>query len=251
MPDCQLTISRYREAKYWGWGGGIGGFDALEKLLTEKKSLVAKLSWGSGGTGFRLISRTDDHIQINGEAVGFSEFRQIVKEWPDSIVTERLVNHPEIARLYPNSLNTLRIITAYSPKYGVSIVSTYLKIGTQVSGLVDGVTAGGVAAEIDPITGFAGRCFAFSTGSLAPTLISHHPSTLEILEFQVPFWGEIVQDISTIALDLKPTPWLGFDVAVTPEGFFITEINSHTSILVAQTLSPLRSNCAVRELFPG
>lgn len=113
------------------------------------------------------------------------------------------------------------------------------------------MTAGGIAVQIDPITGFTGRGFSYSSGLATRHLISRHPDTNQSLLIEVPFWADIVREVTVIAQGLKSTPWLGFDVAVTPKSFFITEINSHTSIDVAQTFAPLRSNPAVRELFPG
>lgn len=234
-----------------GLAGHADGFGALERVLEDKKALVVKHSWGSKGTGFQVLTRKSDQIDINGERIEFSEFPGIIERWPDSIVTERLVNHAEIASLHPQSLNTLRIITAYTPTLDVSFVCVYLRVGTADSGLVDNVIAGGLALEIDASTGSSVRSFKYSTVLERPTLISHHPNTHQSLEVQVPFWKEICQEISTIARELKVTPWLGFDVAVSPDDFFITEINSHTTISQAQSFAPLRSNNAVQQLFPG
>ena len=248
LPEHYFHISG---GKVLGLAGRPDGFRALESLLNEKKSLVVKDSWGSKGVGFRMVTREAYYITINGERIEPTLFRRVVCAWTDSIVTERLVNHPVIARLNPLSLNTLRVITAYTPSWDVSIVSAYLRVGTEQTGLVDNVSAGGIAVEVDPKTGLSGRSVIFPESGLTPTPIISHPSTQQRFDFEVPFWDEIVGEISIIARELKPTPWLGFDVAVTPDNFFITEINSHPVISRLQNLAPLRANQAVRELFPG
>lgn len=126
LPEHYFHISG---GKVVGLAGRADGFKSFEDLLYETKSLVAKDTWGFGGKGLRLITRTNNHIDINGHEVEFSAFQNVVDEWPDSIVTERLENHPDIGRLYARSLNTLRIITAYSPTYGVTLVSHIFELG--------------------------------------------------------------------------------------------------------------------------
>ena len=134
--------------------------------------------------------------------------------------------HPDMAALNPSSVNTVRIVTArYNGQ--VMIVGTALRCGGAGSHL-DNFHSGGVAYPVDLETGIVsgpGRHQADQRTFL------RHPSTGRIVPgFQIPNWNillEQVQKAASYPTSLSKVGYMGWDVAVTPEGIALIEGNAY------------------------
>lgn len=194
------------------------------RLASATGSLALKPDEGSHGAGFYRLQTNDEGFLLNGRPAGAQEVMAVL-EAPraEYLVTEFIEQHPDLAAIYPDSVNTIRIVV-YKPD-GVSarIGATYLRIGSRQSGFVDNVAAGALVAEIDPDTGRFSGAFALNAGTLIP--YSTHPDTGTPIEGTIPRWDRILATVKEIAEDIEHLEYLGFDVAVTPAGIKIPEIN--------------------------
>ncbi len=210
--------------------------EGIVDLLKEKKVLASKAAMGSEGMAFFKFEYRDNTFYINREAKTQDEMIRFLDTSSDLIITEYLEMHPDIRKLNPESVNTLRIMVINEHGDDPVIPYVYLRIGTKKSGTVDNVGHGGMVCKVDPETG---RFYG------AESLSNHvfhkeevHPDTKERLEGFLPHWELVKDTIIQIAKYIPELRYLGYDVAITPDGFKIVEINSHQSLHKAAEYPP-------------
>ncbi|WP_138429462.1 sugar-transfer associated ATP-grasp domain-containing protein [Fodinibius saliphilus] len=139
-----------------------------------------------------------------------------------ALVEEFLVQHPELKRLSPSGVNTVRIFTQLNDRDEVIILGCRLRIS--VNSPVDNMAAGNLAAPIDEDTGRLSGPGVYS--DITKDERMYHPVTsVKIPGFQVPFWEETMQMVKHAALHHKENRSIGWDVVITKEGPGLIEGN--------------------------
>jgi hypothetical protein len=130
--------------------------------------------------------------------------------------------HPEINRLSPSAVNTVRVITQLNENDEVEILGCRLRIS--VDSPVDNMGAGNLAAPIDEKTGVVRGPGVYSDITKKDCTV--HPITgVEIEGFTVPFWEEIIEMVNRAALKHPQNRSIGWDVVVTEKGPGLIEGN--------------------------
>ena len=138
------------------------------------------------------------------------------------VVQERIVQHPTLAALHPQSVNTARLVTLCSDDGVPAVIAGVLRIGTGDSE-VDNTTGGGIVANVDLATGRCGP--AISRYRVAEHAV-HPQSGEQVAGFELPFWAQVTSEVIR-AHRLLPFPrTLGWDVAIEDRGPVILEVNS-------------------------
>lgn len=138
------------------------------------------------------------------------------------LVEEFIEQHPDINRLSPSAVNTVRIITELNDKGGVDILGCRLRIS--VNAPVDNMAAGNLAAPIEESTGRVCGLGVYS--DITKPEQEYHPVTnVRIVGFQIPFWEEILQLARKAALIHPQNRSIGWDVVVTERGPGLIEGN--------------------------
>jgi hypothetical protein len=138
------------------------------------------------------------------------------------IVQERIVQHPTLAALHPQSVNTARLVTLCSDDGMPAVIAGVLRIGTGDSE-VDNTTGGGIVANVDLATGRCGP--AISRYRVAEHAV-HPQSGEQVAGFELPLWALVTSEVIR-AHRLLPFPrTLGWDVAIEDRGPVILEVNS-------------------------
>ena len=78
----------------------------------------------------------------------------------------------------------------------------------------------------------------------APT----HPDSGVLLDGILPNWDLVISQLLAISRYLPQLKWLGFDIAITEDGFRIIEINSHQGLHKAHEYPEEVSGFLFREL---
>ena len=144
----------------------------------------------------------------------------------NKLLIEELINqHDELNRVFPTAINTARIITLKG-----KVIGAALRMGVGESN-VDNAHAGGIFAEIDINEGITiGQAMRY-TGER----FLCHPTTGTIIPgFEIPFWSEckaMVEEASKLVPDVY---LIGWDVAVTPDGPTLVEVNTHPGLTAVQ-----------------
>lgn len=199
-------------------------FTDILRLARDKGLLALKPDEGSHGEGFFRLAYKDGEYTLNGEPASESRVLAILQDAANQyIVTEFIVMHPVIAEIYPNSVNTIRVIVFKKDGITPEIGNAYMRIGSLKSGYVDNTAAGGMLAKIDVESGRFGDGQSLENGRVVPCPV--HPDTGVLIEGIVPNWELAKRKVLEIATDLPQLEYLGFDLAITAEGIKLPEIN--------------------------
>lgn len=220
---------------------------SLLVLLTKNKILAVKLIDGEKGKGFYKLEKKNEKIYVNEEEISEIQFEDWIKKLNNYIITEYLKGNKETQKIYKKSLNTIRVmyIRDKSQSY---VGNALIRIGNEKSGVVDNVSQGGYFSLIDIDTGSYNDAYKFGDGKLEK--LKEHPDSKQKIEGDIPFWDEIKEKIDEIGKYLFELEYLGFDIAVTENGFKIIEINTFQQISFFQVEMPLlKEQTKTREYF--
>lgn len=209
---------------------GFGAsFDELFRLLRREKLLALKPSSGTHGDGFYRMEYDGEKYLINGKEMTQDEIVAMISEFKSIyIVTEYLFMHRELKKIYPYSVNTIRVAVVNQTAYEPKIMQTYMRIGSSSTGFTDNVGYGGICAKIDIPTGHYYCPQKIINHVFTPCPI--HPDTGVEIEGTVPNWELMKKGITDICRFMPELEYLGFDIAITDDGFKIIEINIHQDL---------------------
>ena len=181
---------------------------------------------GFGGRRFAALDVSADGASllhpISGQRWSIAEWTQELLQVPEGwLLEEYLPQHPALAAINASSVNTIRI---WVMEQGGEFRARYaiLRIG-RVGSQVDNISSGGFACVVDMATG----CLQSGLDFRRPHQpISHHPDTgTELAGRQLPFWHEALE-LGSKALSVFPEMrFAGLDVAITPTGPAMIELN--------------------------
>ena len=148
------------------------------------------------------------------------------------LVEEPIVQHEELARLNPDAVNTIRILSLTDAKGNISLPLAALRIGRK-GYCVDNFHAHGMVAAIDTETGTV----ITKARDFESRLYQFHPDTGSRIEgFRIPEWETILETIRTAASMVPGLRYIGWDVTITSSGEpCIIEGNSNSGVDVFQT----------------
>ena len=223
------------------FGYSIGGFfyDEQRRIAIDTLERFRVLIFGLAGAAPNIF------VKDLGGRMGQLVFRltassaesQIEEAYKEARTTaliyeEEQIQHPVVAQVYPEALNTLRIINCMMPDGEVVTISALMRFGAG-GGYIDNSSQGGVFVGIDLETGRLhrhARRFFDKGGGLFET---HPDSGFRFEGFKVPFFDEAVA-IAEDAMRAIPSPLIGWDVGITAEGPVIIEGNAFADLFGAE-----------------
>ena len=212
-------------------------FDGIFKLLRQEKLLALKPSSGTHGDGFYRMEYADGKYLINGKEMTEDEIVAMISGFKSIyVITEYLFMHHELKKIYPNSVNTIRVAVVNQNAYEPKIMQTYMRIGSSKSGFTDNVGYGGICAKIDTATGRYYCAEQLRDHKFTPCPV--HPDTGVRIEGVVPNWDYMCEGVLNICRFMPELEYLGFDIAITDDGFKIIEINIHQDLHKVAEHSP-------------
>src|SRR5690606_13230805 len=127
-------------------------------------------------------------------------------------------------RLNPDSVNTVRMITYRDPQEKLHVIASVLRIGN--GSVIDNFASGGMFTMLDD----DGVALYPGVDKQSHIYRTHPVTGTAIQGFQVPHYPEIVSMIAEAAKRLPTVPYVGWDIAVTPEGPALIEANHNSSV---------------------
>ena len=209
----------------------------LLSAIDRYKPVALKPIAGAHGHGFDVAvdcSTSNGTLTLKrGGMISATEFLEAVSKDPDGLLLqEAVIQHASLAELSPSAVNTLRILTLLKPSGQVEFPSILLKIA-RAGSLVDNVGAGGIAAHVDPSTAELSLGFVWPAHD---TFEVHPDSGVRIRGFKVPFLHECLSVAARAHQRLTSPRFLGWDVAVTPTGPTVLEMNSFVAAPIYQRM---------------
>lgn len=139
------------------------------------------------------------------------------------ILTESIVQHPQIGKIHNSSVNSIRFLTYIDDENQIRIISAFMRFGTGTS-VIDNACAGGFFIGIDMRSGRLkekGYRLAVYAGK---EVLEHPDSKFKLKGFKIPYFKEAC-DLVTEAVKHIPDRFIGWDVAITINGPVIIEAN--------------------------
>jgi hypothetical protein len=181
----------------------------LDRRMLADRAMIAKPIDGSGGQGVRLVRSIDE-----------------VPKAGNFIVEEVLVQHPYAAAIFPDAVNTIRVMFGGQPGKGMTLIGVAHRFGTERSAPTDNFKAGGIVSLIDAKTGCLSEAIA-DLGGPDRVTFSHHPtSKAAIAGVMIPDWPAVLLLARQASETLDGVSYVGWDIAVTENGPVIVEGNA-------------------------
>ena len=194
--------------------------EALGEFLKDKEQFIFKPLEGSSGQGIEKYVKKDWE--------NLAAFTEKIKQNGPAILEEIVIQHPEMARMCPTSVNTVRIATLLGDKQE-GIVYAFLRIGN--GKVMDNVDCGGMAARVDLASG---QLLTVGADKQGNTFEKHPITGTSIIGFQVPYFEEAKQMCLEAMHVVPQVRFVAWDVAITPDGPRFIEGNSFPSHAVPQ-----------------
>lgn len=215
-------------------------YSGIVALAKKKKTLALKPDEGSHGEGFYKLTWDGESFALN-DAIASEEAVISVLQNPANqyLVTEYIDMHPQLKRIYSESVNTIRVTVFKEDGRTPEIGNAYMRIGSSRTGFVDNVAAGGVVAAVDIESGRFGNAKildGINQGNLIDCPI--HPDTSVEIRGVLPNWEYAKEKILQIAAAIPQLEYFGFDLAITPDGIKLPEINRFPDFPRIDTLTP-------------
>ena len=199
-------------------------------FIEKHKVFMAKPINGSCGKGVEKIY-TEKYN--SAEEI----YKELTKEGSNYIIEEVVEQNPEVSKIYPDSINTVRVVTIVTTKEGKSILTlpkeerknievvphiiwTCFRIGN--GKCVDNFNSGGMVAPVDIETGIVSQVAI----DKAKNVYEKHPITgTTIKGFKFPYWKEVIDLCKEASKEIPEMGYVGWDVAITPNGPVFIEGN--------------------------
>jgi len=183
----------------------------FSNFVKNKKNIIAKpidMSCGQNIEKFE-IQRTTDIAKLYNDLIQKKQF----------LVEDSIVQHPQMSYLYPNSVNTLRIVTITKNKK-VNIMFRSIRMGNS-GNIVDNFNHGGLFTTIEE-NGVIKKPAIDKKGNVYK---SHPYTNTKIVDFQIPLFADAIKLAELMALSIPDVGYVGWDIAITEAGPIVVEAN--------------------------
>jgi len=210
--------------------------DEFKSWISGKEVLIAKPKAEMCGKGIQKLY-VKDFSDIN------ALFQYLLKSNCD-LVEECLQQHEKLNKMYPGSINTIRLVTVYKNGNAKAVVS-YFRMGKSEN-FVDNFISGGLLTRVDIETGK----LMFDAVDHEGKIYAEHPDTkINIKGFTIPMWDDCIEMALNAAAVIPQVGYVGWDIAVTPDGPALVEGNEFPGHVMYQLPAHTPDNYGLLPLF--
>lgn len=185
----------------------------FKAFMETRDAVMVKPESSSGGFGVNKLFKKDFssldamYDQLKAEGIG--------------VVEDVLQQHETMNKMNPHAINTLRVVTVLN-ETGPHIVYAHIRIGNS-DRPVDNLHSGGMFAPIDLEKGV----IQYPAYDKARHTYTEHPRThTKIQGFAIPYWEEAKAMCLEASQVVPQMRYVGWDVAITPNGPVFVEGNN-------------------------
>lgn len=221
-------MAYYSQSKLFVWRDGFieVPFSSLANL--GDCSLFCKETEGECGIGIFILNVEDGKLFINEKEVSTVELEKKITG-AEYLFQEVVEQHADMKRLYPGSINTMRLVTVRSLKDNqLHVMPSILRVGANGS-YVDNTSQGGFAIGFDLSNGRLHE-FGFQKPQFGFKSNKHPNSGIKFSDFTIPFYQETVAAALHFHSMLKDIQSVGWDIAIGPEGPIFIEGNDNWEV---------------------
>lgn len=211
FPDVNRpqTIVKNINGYYYDGKNAISQAEALARCQNLQAAVSKPSTEGMWGEGVRVFHT--ENGRMNGNGMTMEElFNSYGKNF---IIQEKIVQHAEMTKLNPTSLNTLRVLS-YRDENQVYILYVVVRIG-RTGQQVDNETAGGINADIDLATGTILDC---AYGTPAEKRIETTDCGTPLKGFAIPAFDKVTALVKELHTRLPYFNLVGWDFGIDEQG---------------------------------
>lgn len=253
IPSPELVGVYWRQMVHRFPQEGRVPVQAYLQEMTEGDMLFFKVLAGAEGKNIYAVQRTGEGTwAINGTDHPLSAAAQVFLTQDRPLIIERgLAQHADEEALYPNSVNTIRVLTMLDVRNGGDpfIAAAVQRIGCRRSEPADNWTRGGLSARVNLDTGQLSKATRLPDEDVKEWFSTHPDTGAQIEGVTVPYWREIHDLVMHSAKVLSFMEYVGWDIVVTPKGPVVLEANINTGLNVLQSHEPLLADPRVRAYY--
>ena len=205
--DDKLRFNQ-RFARYLG-RKTLNGETATPEQFTDciagQEAIFAKINHGDCGRGVNKLYVRD--YDSPAAMLQYIQENQLV------VLEHVLAQHPDMARLHPSSVNTMRILTDLVDGQ-VHIAYISVKMG-RGDGVCDNSGQGGVLCRVDPDTG---KIISPATDDYFNVYDKHPDTGIPFVGYQLPMVPQAIDLAKQAAREIPQVGHVGWDIAITPDG---------------------------------
>ena len=181
-------------------------------FMERHHEFMAKPIDGGCGHGIEKI-KIEDYPSLD------AVYNKLIEGNNNFELEEVIKQHPDVSKIYPDAINTVRIVTIL--KDGTPhVICSYFRIGN--GKFVDNFNSGGMVAPVDEKTGEVMDRAIDKNKNLYET----HPQTgAKIIGFKFPDWDKAINMCKEAAKVVPQMGYVGWDVCFTPDGPIFVEGN--------------------------
>ena len=184
----------------------------ISDFIAGQEAIFAKINHGDCGRGVNKLYVKD--YESPAVMLDYIRRNQLV------VLEQVLPQHPDMARLHPSSVNTMRILTdLVDGEVHVAYISVKMGRG---DGYCDNSGQGGVLCRVDPETG---KIISPATDDYFNVYDRHPDTGVEFVGYQLPMVPEAIALAKEAAHEIPQVAHVGWDMAITPTGPAIIEGN--------------------------
>ena len=217
-------------------------FEQFSETFKDTTRVMYKPIAGHRGYGVEAIYLTPENMK---------EVYDRLATYPEGVVEAFIKQHPEMCKLSPTSVNSLRFVTFSSNTTPVTpdgkmvdIAYSIVRFGREGS-IVDNLHSGGMVANVDLETGCLATDGADRNGDL---WITHPDTGVTIKGFQVPYFEEARAMVMDAITTRKVEGYIGWDIAISENGPMLLEVNDRPGSDGLQT-APAQSKKGMKYLM--
>ena len=211
FPDVNRpqTIIKNVNGFYYDDKKPISKNEAISRCSNLKEAVIKPTVLGTWGQGVKLFHADNGFVTEMNMSVDdlFTRYKR------SFIIQSKLEQHPDLARLNPTSVNTIRVLS-YRKENEVIILYAVIRIG-RMGKVVDNETAGGIKADINLQTGrIKGPAFGSPTEKNMPQT----DSGAELDNYLIPSFPQVLDFVKDLHMRLPYFRLIGWDVSVDTDG---------------------------------
>jgi len=190
--------------------------DQLRAFAERHPTMITKQQRGRSGAAI--------HRYFANEVDDWDAFHRGLRERGELLIEENIVQHADLAAVCPGTVNSTRV-AAFFDGEKTHILAIAQKFGR--GQVADQMDFGGFYTMLDPETG---KSVGDGYDSHGHVHEFHPESGFRIADFQLPMFDEVVAFTDTVARVVPQVQYVGWDIAVTPDGPLVIEGNWGTGI---------------------
>lgn len=185
--------------------------EEFTKFVKKHKTIIVKPIDLQCGKGIKKIEITKD-TNIKNLYMRLIHNKQL-------LVEECVKQSKEMNKLFPTSVNTLRIVTAYKNKK-CTVLFRAIRIGNG-NNVVDNFNHGGMYSVVNE----KGIIYKPAIDKKGNVFINHPVTNTKIEGFQIPYFKEAIKMVKEASKVVPQVGLVGWDIAITNKGPVMIEGN--------------------------